>query len=115
MKIRLIILLLFSSLFASFGQILLKIGADNANRFNKYINLNVFTGLCFYGLSTVIWIYCLSFAKLNTVYAFTTLTFVLVYIFSFIFLKETLNIYGIFGIMLVLLGLYLIVIKGYGM
>ena len=112
MKIRLILLLLSSSLFASFGQILLKIGADNADTFKNYININVFAGLFFYALSTMIWIYALSFAKLNIVYAFTILTFVLVYILSFIFLRETLNTYGIFGIILILSGLYLIVIKG---
>ena len=112
MKIKLVLLLLSSSLLASFGQILLKIGAERADSISKFINLHIFTGLCFYGLSTIMWIYALSFARLNMVYGFTTLTFVFVYILSFFILKEPLNLYGILGILFILIGLYFILGKG---
>ncbi len=112
MKIKLLLLLLSSSLLASFGQILLKMGADHADSIRKFFNLNILAGLSFYGMSTVMWIYALSFAKLNIVYAFSTLTFVFVYIFAFIILKENLNVYGILGIILIISGLYFIITKG---
>lgn len=112
MKIKLLLLLLSSSLLASFGQILLKIGANRADSITKFINLSILTGLCFYGLSTLMWIYALSFAKLNMVYGFTTLTFIFVYVLSFFILKESLNIYGIAGILCIIIGLYLIIGKG---
>ena len=112
MKIKLLLLLLSSSFLASFGQILLKIGAERADSISKFINLRIFTGLCFYGLSTIMWIYALSFARLNMVYGFTTLTFVFVYILSFFILKEPLNLYGILGIVFILIGLYFILGKG---
>lgn len=101
-----------SSILASFGQILLKRGADGARSLAGFVNLSLLSGLALYGLSTAIWIYALSFARLNIVYAFTTLTFVCVYILSFLILKERMNSLGIAGIFLVLAGLYLIVVKG---
>lgn len=112
MKIKLLLMLLSSSLLASFGQILLKIGAERADSISKFINVSIFTGLCFYGLSTIMWIYALSFARLNMVYGFTTLTFVFVYILSFFILKEPLNLYGILGILFIIVGLYFILGKG---
>jgi len=112
MKITLVFLLLLSSLFASFGQILFKLGADKAATMRDFVNLKIFLGLLLYIVSTMIWIYALSSAKLNTVYAFTALTFAMVYVFSFALLKEKLNLYGIAGVIMVLLGLYLILSKG---
>lgn len=112
MKIKLLLLLAVSSFLASSGQILLKLGADRAQSMVQFINPRIIMGLLLYVVSTVIWIYALSFAKLNMIYAFTTLTFALVYLFSYFILKETLNIYGIAGILFVLSGLYLIFFKG---
>ena len=53
-------------------------------------------------------IYVLSFEKLVNVYAFTALTFVLVYVGGVLVLKESITFNGAVGIFLVLLGLYLI-------
>ncbi|NTU48838.1 MAG: EamA family transporter [Syntrophobacteraceae bacterium] len=112
MKVKLVLLLASSSMLASFGQILLKRGADGARSLDAFLNLALFGGLGLYALSTAIWIYALSFVRLNVVYAFTTLTFVCVYVFSFLILKERMNLHGLAGVLLVLLGLYLIVVKG---
>lgn len=112
MKISLLLLLVSASLLASFGQLLLKVGASNADSLLKFINFHILGGLVFYGLSTAIWIYALSSTNLNVVYAFTTLTFVLVYLLAALFLKEPLNIFGIAGVLCVLVGIYLIAVKG---
>jgi len=112
LKIKLLLLLAAASILASSGQILLKLGADRARSLIQFINPRIILGLLLYGVSTAIWIYALSFARLNVIYAFTTLTFVLVYIFSYFILKEALNVYGIAGILFVLSGLYLILFRG---
>ena len=59
-------------------------------------------------LGTAIWIYVLSYEKLVNVYAFTALTFVIVYFGSMIFLRERMTVIEIFGVILVLLGLFFI-------
>lgn len=65
-------------------------------------------GFLLYGTGTLIWIYVLSYEKLVNVYAFTALTFVLVYLGGVIFISEKMSITAVAGILLVLAGLYLI-------
>ena len=59
-------------------------------------------------LSTAIWIYALSSEKLVNVYAFTALSFVLVYLGGVMVLGETISKSGIVGVLLVLTGLFLL-------
>jgi len=102
-------LLLFSTFSAASGQVLLKLGAVGRVQFSEYINIEIFLGLVFYGLSTLIWIYVLSTEKLVNVYVFTALTFVLVYLAGVTILQEKLTIQAIAGIVMVIVGIYLIV------
>jgi drug/metabolite transporter (DMT)-like permease len=66
------------------------------------------TGLGLYVLSTVFWIYGLSRAQLVQVYPFTVLTYVLIYLSAILFFGERLAVTGFCGIILVLVGLYLL-------
>ena len=65
-------------------------------------------GLLLYLCGTILWIYVLSKEKLVVVYAFTALTFVLVYLGAVLTLGESLTIRASGGMLLVLAGLYLL-------
>jgi len=104
-----LVLLLVASFSAATGQLLFKIGAKGRTEILSFVNLPVFAGLVFYALSTLLWIYVLSFEKLVNVYAFTALTFVLVYLGGVVLLGESINVMAATGVGVVLIGLYLIV------
>ncbi len=103
-----IILLLIATAAAAGGQLLLRVGARDRVALIDFINLPIVSGLLLYALGTVIWIYALSFEKLVNVYAFTALTFVLVYLGGVLFLDESVSRIAVIGILLMMAGLYLI-------
>lgn len=102
-------LLTLAAFSAASGQLLFKVGAKGRTVWLDFFNMPIFLGLFFYGLATVLWIYVLSFEKLVNVYAFTALTFVLVYLGGILLLNESISIQAGTGIAAVLVGLYLIV------
>jgi drug/metabolite transporter (DMT)-like permease len=103
------VLLLFIAAFAATGgQLLFKLGAEGRGNWVEFLNGYIFAGLVLYALSTLLWIYALSFEKLVNVYAFTALTFVLVLAGGVLFLGERITVPGVVGIALVLGGLYLL-------
>lgn len=108
MNYLLVTLLSLGALCAAVGQLSFKVGADGKQNLVDYFNIWIFLGLIFYGLGTVLWIYCLSKANLTFVYAFTGVTFALVYLLAGFFLGERLDVFGIFGTLLVVLGIGLI-------
>jgi succinate-acetate transporter protein len=97
-----------SSVTAAVGQILLKLGAEGRHQLVDFINAFIAGGLLFYGVGTAIWIYVLSSEKLMNVFAFTALTFVLVYVGSMLIDGNGTTGAGLIGILLVLSGLYLL-------
>lgn len=103
-----VILLTLAAFSAAGGQLLFKIGARDRENFFEFINITILVGILIYGIATLIWIYVLSYEKLVNVYAFTALTFVLVYLCGIFILNEKVSIAGIVGIFLVIGGLYLI-------
>jgi drug/metabolite transporter (DMT)-like permease len=107
-----LLLLTLSAVSASVGQLLFKVGAKGHTQFSEFLNPYIVLGAVLYGAATAVWIFVLSREPLVKVYAFTTLTFALVYIGGVFFLKETLTTTAIFGVLLVLTGLYCIVNGG---
>ena len=103
-----IIILTLAAVFAAIGQLLFRVGANGRQEIMDFINFPIFLGLIFYAVGTIIWIYALATEKLVNVYAFTALTFVLVYIGGVGLLGERLHYAGMVGILLVLAGLYFI-------
>ena len=101
-------MLLAASLAAACGQLLLKVGAQGRIQPLEFLNTPVAFGLLLYLCGTILWIYVLSKEKLVVVYAFTALTFVLVYLGAVLMLGESLTIRASGGIALVLAGLYLL-------
>ena len=103
-----VILLTLAAVSAAIGQLLFRVGADGRQHLLEFINIPIFLGLAFYAAGTVIWIYTLAQEKLVNVYAFTALTFVLVYVGGVGLLGERLHSAGVIGIFLILVGLYFI-------
>jgi drug/metabolite transporter (DMT)-like permease len=103
-----VLLLSGASLAAAAGQLLFRVGAQDKTSLSEFINAPILLGLLLYGLGTLLWIYTLSKEKLVVVYAFTVLTFALVYIGSMFWLGESLGARGVCGIALVMGGLYLL-------
>lgn len=103
-----ILLLTLSTCAAAGGQLLLKVGAQGRENLLSFFNPHVIAGLLLYVVSTLVWIYVLSFEKLTNVYAFTALTFVLVYLGAVILLGEKISVATVTGIIAILFGLYLI-------
>ena len=102
------ILLLGASIAAAIGQLLLRIGARDRIGLLAFINPYVITGLVFFAAGTVAWIYALSKAQMVTVYAFTALTFVLVYGGGVFLLGEQLTYWKSVGVALVIFGLFFV-------
>lgn len=100
--------LIFAALCAALGQFLFKLGATGKSSVVDFMNLQIVSGLLFYGLGTIIWIFMLSKMRLVDVYAFTALTFVLVYAAGVIFLNERVNMSTVGGVFLVLGGLFFV-------
>jgi drug/metabolite transporter (DMT)-like permease len=101
-------LLVLAAFSAAAGQLLFKIGAHGRERLLEFANLPIAAGLLMYGVGTALWIYVLAREKLVNVYAFTALSFVLVYVGGVLLLGERIALGGMIGILLVLAGLYLI-------
>jgi drug/metabolite transporter (DMT)-like permease len=101
-------MLLAASLAAACGQLLLKVGAQHKSHAVDFLNTPIAIGLLLYLLGTVLWIFVLSKEKLVVVYAFTALTFVLVYLGAVLTLGESLTLKAGGGVVLVLAGLYLL-------
>lgn len=93
---------------AAAGQVLFKIGARGREQLAEFFNLPIVLGFVLYGGGTLIWIYVLSYEKLVSVYAFTALTFVLVYLGGTVLIGEKITLAGVLGVLLILAGLYLI-------
>ena len=94
--------------FAAVGQVLFKVGATGRSELYDFFNPAIAIGLLCYGLGTVLWIFALSKAPLTVVYPFTALTFVLVYAAGMIFFGEAISARSLSGIVLILVGLFLV-------
>jgi undecaprenyl phosphate-alpha-L-ara4N flippase subunit ArnE len=101
-------LVLTGSVCAAFGQLLFKLGATGRTSFASFVNGRILLGLILYSIGTGLWIVALSRAKLTSVYPFTALTFVLVYLLGVAVLGEVVPLRAAVGVTLVLLGLFLI-------
>lgn len=104
-------LLLIASFSAAAGQLLFKLGAQGHARLIEFANMQILLGLLLYLIGTAIWVYVLSTERLTEVYAFTALTFVLVYVAGVFVVGERLVMSTVIGICLILAGLYLIVAR----
>jgi drug/metabolite transporter (DMT)-like permease len=101
-----------ASILAAAGQILLALGAKGNQEFSQYLNLRLGAGLLLYATGTLAWIFALSRLPLNLAYAFTALTFIMVYAGSAVILREQLRPWPLVGVALIATGFLLIAIFG---
>jgi drug/metabolite transporter (DMT)-like permease len=101
-----------ASILAAAGQILLALGAKGNQEFNQYFNMRLGAGLLLYATGTLAWIFALSRLPLNLAYAFTALTFIMVYLGCAVILREQLRPWSIVGVALIAIGFLLIAMVG---
>jgi len=115
-----ILIILIGILFASLGQVFLKIGMNAVGSINTFTysdivsifsNLYIILGLLMYGLGTIFWLIALSQKDLSYVYPFISLTFIIVLFLSHFVLKEQVSTARIVGTIIIVGGL-MIVVKG---
>ena len=98
------ILNFLSALCASIGQICLKIGSANKSHLYDFFNFINLIGCILYFIGLVLWIVSLSKLPLSVAYAFTLLTFFMVFIFSHYILAESISKMAYVGFGFVLIG-----------
>tara|TARA_Y100001970_G_C14138097_1_gene805510 strand:- start:736 stop:1077 length:342 start_codon:yes stop_codon:yes gene_type:complete len=105
-----IILIIFSTFVATFGSYYLKKGAIkfNFNILDQLSNYKLVLGVFFYVLSTVIYLSVLRQHNLSLVYPITSLQYVWISFASAKYLDEEISKYRLMGIMLIIVGVYLV-------
>ena len=113
-----IVIILIGILFASSGQILWKIGMTDigpitslstGSLISMIMSPWVIGGTMSYALSTIFWLIALSRADLSFVYPFIALTFVIIFIASFILFHENISAMRISGAIIILCGIIVLV------
>lgn len=97
-----------SAVMASLGQVYLKIGASNKSHWLEFINWHCFFGCVCYFIGLLLWIYSLSKLPLTIVYAFTMVTFVLVYVLNWLILNEPISKTTFLGMVVISIGFAII-------
>lgn len=116
MSVFSLILILVCVIGISIGQILFKLASPFFPQtltldtlisflFNRFL----FSALVIYGIATILWVYALKLVPLSIAYPFMALAFVIVPIMGVIFLNEPFNVKTIFGVALIVGGLFVIV------
>lgn len=97
------------------GQILLKEGVRRAGGigfgpelFRLLFTPLVFGGFFLYGLSSVIWLMILSRVQLSIAYPMLSLGYILVVLAGWWFLKEAITAYKIIGVLIIMVGVFVI-------
>ncbi|MBM2824872.1 MAG: 4-amino-4-deoxy-L-arabinose transferase [Dehalococcoidales bacterium] len=114
-------LVLLVVLGTAIGQIVMKSGMSQVETINNvgqlfnpvtlfhiFTNPRVLIGVFCYVLSLVLWLGALSTLNVSQVYPLMSLSYVITAIFAFAFLKESMTIFNWVGILLVLVGCFLI-------
>ncbi len=101
-------ILVMGSFCAAGGQLMFKLGASGREEFWEFVNPWILGGLVVYAAGALFWIYGLSRVQLISVYPFTILTFVFIYLAAIVFFGERPSLSGMAGVGLIVTGLYLI-------
>lgn len=95
------------------GQLLFKSISNNYNETLEIFNFNVLGLLVIAGIlycgATILWIWCLRYVDLSKAYPIFALGFALVPFMSWLIFKESMNIYYIIGVILIIIGISLTV------
>lgn len=112
MQPKTLALVLGAVLFSVVGQLFLKSGAGHLaghGRFGfllaAFRNVHVLAGLIAWAASTICWLYVLRVAPLSRAYGLTSLTYVLIFLSSVIFLGERVRPVHAVGTTLIVIGI----------
>ena len=87
------------------SQVFLKSGASNKTSFIKsFLNWKTITGYGFFGIVTILNVYAMQRIELKTMTAWIGTTYILVVLFSRLFLKEKIDLFKITGCSLIVFG-----------
>jgi drug/metabolite transporter (DMT)-like permease len=102
------------------GQVFIKKGVDNLiindiSLVNKIFLMvkSIFSTWIFLGFSSVFlasifWMFALTKLELGTAYPFMSLSFILILIFGYFFLDESITLYKLLGVLLIMVGVVLV-------
>jgi len=79
------------------------------NLFMMFTNTHIFVGIALYALAMVLWLGALSQLDVSYMYPLLSLGYVVTAIIAFIFIKENITLLRWVGIILVVIGSYLII------
>ena len=99
-----LILVLFATVFGSFGPIFFKKGSKNFKLINIYKNYNFILGIIFYGIGTLLFIPALKGGELSILYPLISLSYIWVSLLSVKMIREKMNKFKWFGILLIIIG-----------
>ncbi|PYT24693.1 MAG: hypothetical protein DMG57_27640 [Acidobacteria bacterium] len=102
-----IALVFMCTLFGAGAQMLMKVGLSQMTHsgLTGYLtSLPLLGGYCLYGMNTVLMVFALRDGELSVLYPIIALTYVWVTILSVIFFHESLNIFKVSGIAVVVAG-----------
>jgi len=116
-----LILVALCVILGAFGQILMKGGMSQVGSigsagqlfnlgtmFHMFTNPRVLSGLFLYGVSAIMWLGALSQLDVSFMYPMLSLGYVVAAILAFIFLKENITLLRGVGIVVVVIGCFLI-------
>lgn len=110
--IKLIILILSSSIIGAFGSLMLKKASGNLElKIKSLFNWHLILGFFFYFIASLIGIIAYKSGDLSLIYPIgTSITYVWVLLLSYFILKEKIGVYKIIGIGLIITGVMVMLI-----
>jgi multidrug transporter EmrE-like cation transporter len=100
-------LVFFCTVFGAAAQILIKHGANglaSGHPLAMITNLPLMAGYSLYGISTVLLVLALKDGELSVLYPVISLTYVWVMLLSLVFFKESMNLYKLLGLVIIVTG-----------
>lgn len=122
--LKLLLLILIHDIILANGQTLIKRGMQTLQEINlmslrgiwQFIqfcttNLKIWSGLALNTTSLLIWFVILSFADLSQAYPLDSLQYIIIAVFSIVFLKEKVSLQRWLGIAVIVIGVIIVGIK----
>ncbi|WP_353947625.1 EamA family transporter [Sporolactobacillus sp. Y61] len=106
-----LILLISMTILGSLGGYFFKRCTLNGLRLSIYFLVNLFTGGLFYVSGAILNIWLLKLLPYTVVYPLTAITYIWTLVFSYLFLQERINLRKITGVLLIIFGACLLVVR----
>lgn len=100
-----VVLVLIGTLLGAVGALVIKQGVGGKSIRNFFFTKNFIIGVFLYGVSTVLYLIALKFENLSVIYPFVSLSFVWTTLLSVKYLREKLNVYKVFGLIGIIIGI----------